>query len=363
MTEDAGWVPREGMSSVVTADGSIVITGGTLPAGEFQFSDVWRSTDGGMTWTLVNGSAGWAGRFGHGMVTLPDDSILLMGGFSYQNGDHRNDVWRSTDHGATWALVSPGAGWPGRCMMNCVVLPDSTVVLLGGFAGSDFDDVWHFVPPGTHAKDPYHTYRNPGTYSVALHVYNAAASGSILKPDLIRVIPLAHDYSLVLKPGWNFISMPKKLSPGNDTADIFGNVDTAGHSIWSYDAGAKRWAAMSSTSGIRVLDGIWVFSEEETGVPVWFDYDPISTPPAKRLSAGWNALGFSDLNATSARMTLDSVRDDWSQVIGFDAGSQRYEISVINRGTGIHDDSREMQPGKGYWAYMIRDGELAAISA
>ena len=66
---------------------------------------------------------------------MPDGSIVLMGGFALEkiNNSLRfvdvNDVWRSTDNGATWALVTADArlvpkGWPGECSdkgrQNCV---------------------------------------------------------------------------------------------------------------------------------------------------------------------------------------------------------------------------------------------------
>jgi hypothetical protein len=57
------------------------------------------------------------------------------------------------------------------------------------------------------------------------------------------------------------------------------------------------------------------------------------------------------------------VRDSWTQVIGFDAEHQIYDISMINGATGIHSDEGPMNPAEGYWVYMVNPGELAAISA
>ena len=44
--------------------------------------DVWRSTDDGSTWTQMTASAGWSPRTGHSSVVMPDGSIMLMGGFN-----------------------------------------------------------------------------------------------------------------------------------------------------------------------------------------------------------------------------------------------------------------------------------------
>ena len=78
MNASAGWSARTGHSSVVMPDGSIVLMGGF--DGTSEFNDVWRSTDNGATWTQVNASAGWTGRDGHSSVVMPDGSIVLMGG-------------------------------------------------------------------------------------------------------------------------------------------------------------------------------------------------------------------------------------------------------------------------------------------
>ena len=47
---------------------------------------MWRSTDNGATWTLVNASAGWSGKMYHSSVAMPDGSIVLMGGYDLAFG-------------------------------------------------------------------------------------------------------------------------------------------------------------------------------------------------------------------------------------------------------------------------------------
>ena len=49
----------------------------------------------------MNASAGWTPRTGASSVALPDGSIVVMGGNRQDNG-YSNDIWRSTDQGATW---------------------------------------------------------------------------------------------------------------------------------------------------------------------------------------------------------------------------------------------------------------------
>ena len=154
MTMDADWSGRSGHTSVALSDGSIVLMGGySYDSASHYYNDVWRSTDNGATWTQMTASAAWAGRRYHTSVVLPDDSIILMGGFSYDGAEHyNNDVWRSTDNGATWTEITSSAEWTGRQGHTRVVLPDGSLVLMGGYAydGADhyYNDVWYSTDDG-----------------------------------------------------------------------------------------------------------------------------------------------------------------------------------------------------------------------
>ncbi len=170
------------------------------------------------------------------------------------------------------------------------------------------------------------------------------------------------DMTLSLADGWNFVSTPKTLSAGNNTVAVFGDVDVAGHSIYAYSPEAG-WQQMAGTDTLSPMDGIWLYSNGTASVPFMFDDADLATPPVKRLTAGWNAVGFSDTTATPAKDALTSVKDDWAILMGFDSGTQAYTTSVISGATGSHADTREMQPGDGYWLFMRADGTLAAISA
>jgi PKD repeat protein len=230
--------------------------------------------------------------------------------------------------------------------------------------GSPFLWDWSFGDGNTSAlRNPAFTYAIPGNYTVSLNVTNASGYHATVKPQFIHVTPTIGNYTLFLSSGWNFVSTPKKLATGNDTALIFRYVNTGGHSIWRYDARVKQWKVMNATTKIGVLDGIWVYSATATAVPLWFSQDPIGLPPEKQVYSGWNAIGFSDSTPLSANSTLMSVKNDWSSIIGYDAAVQGYEVSIINGGTGTHSDSREMLPVKGYWLFMVQNGTLAGVSA
>ena len=188
MTESAGWTARSEHSSVAMLDGSIVLIGGRISNSAGFKNDVWRSTDKGATWTQVNASADWSARAGHSSQVMPDGSIVLMGGRVYDSNSadgFKNDVWRSTDNGATWTDVNASAGWSARCAQSSVSMPDGSIVLMGGYDGSNKNDVWRFVPAGLLAQNPLHTYNTTGRYQVALQAYNAVGYNSVRKTGYI----------------------------------------------------------------------------------------------------------------------------------------------------------------------------------
>jgi hypothetical protein len=170
---------------------------------------------------------------------------------------------------------------------------------------------------------------------------------------------------LRLEPGWNFISVPRRLAEGNSTADsLFNGVDTDGHSIFAFDPAQGGWAALDSTDAILPLNGIWIYSRQQVELRPVFDTDRRQVPLTKSLSAGWNAVGYSDFEPASANSSLTSIEDLWSILIGFDAAKQVYETSIINNAPAddAHSETRDMNAWQGYWLYLTAEGELAAVS-
>ncbi len=58
-----------------------------IVAGEIGFTpatqlvDIWGSTDGGVSWTIVNKAPGFSNRSGHGVVTTPKGNIAVFAGW------------------------------------------------------------------------------------------------------------------------------------------------------------------------------------------------------------------------------------------------------------------------------------------
>ena len=135
----AGWGGRAGASEVMIpggTNGTIVLMGGmNIDPGIGNWvdyrNDVWFSQDKGVTWYLLNASAGWGARAYMGSTVLENGSIILSGGHRL-NADPANDTWISNDYGGTWTEQSSSASWPGYAGLSLVAMPDSSIVLIGG---------------------------------------------------------------------------------------------------------------------------------------------------------------------------------------------------------------------------------------
>ena len=210
-----------------------------------------------------------------------------------------------------------------------------------------------------------------GQDSVLLRIVQRDSGGRAIPNSGYHIlIPLGGDdpapppnASLTLRTGWNFISVPRPLAAGNDTATIFAAVDTDGHSAFRYDTVNRNWIALQETDQIRPLEGYWIYSTGPATVPLTFSTDPLVSPPERSLSTGWNAIGITGTAPATARDALKSVNKQWATLIGYDSAKQRFETGIVNGGTGANADTRSVYPGRGYWLSMTGPGTLYAIGA
>jgi len=155
---------------------------------------------------------------------------------------------------------------------------------------------------------------------------------------------------LALHPGWNFISVPRTLAGGFDTAGVvFAGIDTAGRSIFLYDGAAAIWKQVRPGDRISALDGIWVYSSTAASVPIVYAPGGPRTTLGKALSPGWNSIGIGSLQPVQARDAFRPMEDKWEVAIGYDPVEQVYESVIVRGGPGTHGDSRLVYPFSGYW--------------
>ena len=226
--------------------------------------------------------------------------------------------------------------------------------------------VWTFSKngiPDTEAKNLQkivHTFYEAGQYNVTLTgTAGNNESVSLEKSYYISVRQQApEDGTVILHPGWNLVSTPLPLKDQSHTAgQLFATVDTGSRSFFSYDAGSKQFIPLNSQSEIFPLEGIWVYSKNES--PLTFRYqvaEPVTI--SMHLPAGWNLIGYPSTEPGNARAGFASIGNTWSTILCFDPVSQQYSTSIFNEGVGGQSDQQLMNPMNGYWIYMPHEGDL-----
>ena len=199
-------------------------------------------------------------------------------------------------------------------------------------------------------KNPLHTYTRQGVYPVSLTIYSSGGSSdSERKEDYIRVNDTLVSGSILLSPGWNFVSVPGLLASGNDTAQIFQHIDSGGHSAFRYRPEKDGWVTLNYMDPIRPLEAYWLYSTKNDEVPIRLDP---GTVPSRMLLKGWNAVGFIGMSPVEAKQAFNSVKNTWLYCIGFNRVIQRYDEMISK---GVNDDTL-LDPYHGYWIFMSDTG-------
>jgi PKD repeat protein len=256
VNESPGWSPRDGHTSVILPDGTIVLMGGN--DGNRQ-SDVWTSTDKGATWTQVNWGTGWLARFGHSSVALPDSSIVLTGG---NTGGDVNSVHRSVDKGKTWTLMTASAEWSAREGHSTVAMPDGSIILMGGYAGAVTNEVWKSVDNGTTWTEVNHSAGWPARYH---------HSANMLPDD-----------SIVIMGGLGNLGRMN---------DVWRSTDNG--ITWTEVTGSAGWSGRYAHSSVVMPDGSIILTGGFANGPeykkdVWRSTDRGATWTEVNVDPGWS---------------------------------------------------------------------------
>jgi len=169
--------------------------------------------------------------------------------------------------------------------------------------------------------------------------------------------------TIELTTGWNLVGIPRRLSEDTNKASVFAEIDSAGRSIWTYNADKGGWIDLTPDDTLMPLDGYFVYSTAPKQVKLSYSVDPLQVPPVKDLTTGWNLVGFSGATEASARDALLSIRKTWTQVIGWNPEKQQTEDTIINGGNGTYTDSTLLVPMRAYWVYTDSPCSLASIGA
>lgn len=391
-----------------TSDGGYIAIGktysnnnGTVGANH-GYTDIWvvkLTATGLVDWQKCLGSSSYDG--GYAILESPDGGYVLTGYVEGNDGDvsgnHGSmDLWVAEIDGIGRVLWQQCLGGSGRDLGTSIVATYGGYVVTGQTESTDGDvsgghgvsydvgDLWvvRIDDDGTliwqkciggSAIEVGSSVICTSDGGLAIAGYTGSTDGDIPEShggyDLLVVklgsdaAPIPTAESIALSAGWNFVSTPKRLADDQSTASqVFGEVNTSGHSIFAYDAAAGNWTTLGAATVVRPLEGIWIYSNRSTSVPLAFASGEAQTPPSKVLAAGWNSIGFAGIVPVSARDCLLSVSDEWATLLRWDGVEQEYGTVIVNGGSGDAADSALLYPTEGYWIFMRKGGVLGAIS-
>ncbi len=120
----------------------LMIAGGRTTDGQVV-NTTWSTVDG-LSWVLMaSGNSNFSSREG-AMLTSYDDQFFLIGGMDASNKAQK-DIYRSKDHGITWALVDTMMFLPNdfeaRAFSSIAVDKENYVNLFGGKSSANANDL------------------------------------------------------------------------------------------------------------------------------------------------------------------------------------------------------------------------------
>lgn len=218
--------------------------------------------------------------------------------------------------------------------------------------------LWNFGDGGTDTtKNPSHTYQNAGSYDVNLSVTGPKGTDVEVKLKYITVTGTGTTYTMTFLPGWNFFTPPQSLSSGVNTAAIFADVSTNGHSLFTYPNLTSGWTKITKDTRLEPLTGYWIYSRDRIDKKLWLD--PVSGG-IKNIEPGWNTIGARGTGPEKAKDAMKSLGQSWQYLVGYDESMQKYDDIIIRGGSGTNSDDQLLKSGHGYWLYATDSGNLYA---
>jgi hypothetical protein len=344
------------MTYTVTTDDHLVLFAGVIAAypGD-TFGGVWRSEDGGDTWTHLQGGLPTGEGVGNVVFAadpVPGPAPAIYAAIADPAGQ-LVDIYKSTSHGAAWASTDPPdfvKGW-GTWALALGLAPDGTVYA-GSFSepfnegilqSTDGGTTWNVIDTGTNGEVP-HTDHHAWAFGGGL-AFDGTDGGI-----------------------WRFHPLPDGAAgPG-----VWDNLNTAGLSTIQSNGVALRPSEPETilTSGEingiarRSADtgGLWATMAAGTfgGVRFAPTDDSIaysSGPPPYRFEASHDG-GFTWADAYDG---LPDGADDFPYYPPFDVSAQDAQ-RVILGGTKVY----ETQDGGTTWApisdALLQGGTVSALA-
>ena len=244
-----GWRKRYSFA-MAPLPGNIVLLTGGVDDTTYSDNDTWKSTDNGVTWSLVNASGGWIQRGEQDLIGLQDGSALLVNGWNSKSNTYYNDVWRSSDQGATWTQLTGTTGWGVRSLSMLTQIPDGSILMYGGIP--DYNDTWRLNPVGSSIKNATHTF---GVGNWSIHLTSANAVGYNLSSQIMWVNVSAGGGAII--PTASFTENLATIRiPGTY---IVNSTSTNTPTLWNWSWGDGTWTngTAGNTTHKYMKRGAW----------------------------------------------------------------------------------------------------------
>jgi hypothetical protein len=184
-------------------------------------------------------------------------------------------------------------------------------------------------------------------------------------------------FTIQLNKKWNLISVPFVLI--NDSPEeVFKDVKENVESIWTFDSFENQWYVYhpngapetSNLDSITPGWGYWLRAYNPDELLIGGSlFSPMTTPPSRDVKKGWNLVGYYgadgvevfdglDGEGKSAECVFYSLKETVND-IPFNSLWSYWELSNPPNPVITFSADDNLDPGAGYWAFILKDGIYA----
>jgi len=170
----------------------------------------------------------------------------------------------------------------------------------------------------------------------------------------------AEDFSLELKQGRNFISLPLDLT-NSSLGEAFSSISGKYTNVWRYDKASPAdiwkhyhpdYITLSHPINIELGQAYWVEATQDCNLTI--NGSSINNSFLLNLQSGWNAFGWPYLENQSVERAFESLTfgTDYSRLCRFNAQTESFEDYFNNQALNQFDI---FEAGGAYYIYALGD--------
>lgn len=162
-------------------------------------------------------------------------------------------------------------------------------------------------------------------------------------------------YVINLSSAWNMVSTPLIQQADDSVGTVLQSIDGIYEAVQTYHAGDSRpwlhWqfskpSALNSLTNMDNTDGYYIYMQSADH---WISLGRLPAGVVIPLKAGWNLIGYPNLNPMLRDTALSSILAEVNVVYGFDpVAGREVKVEAIDL----------MCPGNAYWIHVRQDCDL-----